>query len=221
LKTSELVEKLRQAMRPEGPSVLLDELISLFPDSPLEIPREHALPLYLKIKVRLQLMGCKLSLGNEQHDAELWRELTEVLACVRGVFTEAYGIELPEARVVSPVMEMVEAGMFVATRGEDGETYVAPNEQDPYIMTIKVTEIPSGPAPQRFRELWVGMEFPARQGVPGFDVSSTEPARDHYVVPKARALALMRARSEEAGEWFEENFVGNEFLFGTDEAVVV
>ncbi|MBI2033844.1 MAG: hypothetical protein HYT13_01970 [Candidatus Liptonbacteria bacterium] len=220
----EFIERLRRDHSPEIESTVIfaHAIGALRPNSSVEIPRERVLNFYLWVKEQFQVsVGCRLSNGEEELDELIWEELTKILALIRDVLIKEYGVELPKARVISPVLEAVEAGIFVAKKGKDGQTYVKLNEGERYDMTIRITKVPTGPAPERFRELWVGIELPARRGVTCLDVPHNTPGKDTYVVPKIRAVALMRGKSEEAATWFEENFRGKELLFITDEAEIV
>ncbi len=224
MKIKELVEKFRLADQsshlPIHFSRLAEEL-GRCADS--EVPKEQVLDLYLWVKEQFQFMGMAWSSGTPAHDDCLWEDLTDALILVRDVLVKEFGVELPEPRVVSMVTEMVEKGDLVITDGaDDGVTYVQPAGDDPFRIKIKITKVPMGRAPERFREFWVGMELPARPGVPCVDVNRATPGRKNYVVPKDRALTLLCERSPEAAKWFEDNFFRSTvFLFGADEAEVV
>ena len=223
MKIKELIERLKQADRSSHFSIYFSRLaeeVGKYDDA--EVPREQVLDLYLWVKEQLQFMGMGWSSGTPARDEHLWRHLTDALTLVHDILVKEFDVELPKPRVVSMVTEMVEMGTLVVTNGaDDGVTYVQP-AVDPCGLRIRITKIPNGSAPEHFREFWVGMELPARRGVPCVDVSREMPGKENYVVPKDRAFTLLRERSAEAAKWFEGNFGEyTSLLFGVDEAEVI
>lgn len=221
----EFAAKLARAAQAQNSSLIkmfVAELIHNISRSSALIPRERVLDAYLATKEQLQMIGCRCSTESVEHDQPLWDELTRTLALVRAILVTEYGLDLPQPRVVSPVTEAIEAGELTAVVGENGETLVVPCTADPYTIRIRITKVPDGPAPEEHRKLWVGMELPARRGIPCYDIEDApHPRAETYIVPLNRATTLLREKSELAANWFAENFRSGNLMFGADEAELV
>ena len=223
MKIKELIAKFRESEHAGRQNFFFNSITGIFEGiGDVELSEANVLDFYLEIKRQLQILGMKYSHEDSTLDESMWAELTQTLTLAHDVLVRECGAELPKPRVVSIVTEMVEMGALAVTKGEDGQEYVRPESEDhQYAMKIRITKVPMGRAPEDFRKLWVGMELPARPGVPGAEFTRIAPGRDNYVVPFKPAIGLLREKSGEAARWFEKNFSGRSFLFGTDEAEVV
>ncbi len=184
----------------------------------IEIDRQRIAKLYADFKMALQVTGATLMDGNENRDKTIYEMLTNNLAALREVLIQNFSVELPEARVVSFTTGMVEGGFFEYCRDENDVLCVRP-AKNPYNIRIKFIKTPDGPAPEEFRQKWIGCVVPARRlSNTGFDKGYNE----CYRVPTTEALAGMRQVSPEAANCLAKRFQGQEtFLFRLDEAEIV
>jgi len=173
---------------------------------------------YLSFKEELQFIGMSMGNGNEEYDKMIFDDLTEVLTALREVLVQNFPIELPPARIVSMVTEMVESGFLEECRDEDGVLRVRPNE-NPYDIRIKIIKTPAGPAPEEFRQKEIGLVLPARK------LSKTglmEGYDECYRVPKMGLIEALRQVSPEAADCLANLFPEDEaLLFHVDEAEIV
>ncbi len=93
----------------------------------IPIPKESIQDVYLSARQTLQFLG--MSQTNSVKGDPIWEAVTEILNSVRAVLIKAYGVKLPEAKVISMVSEMVESGLFKATEGPNGEVLISLPEQ--------------------------------------------------------------------------------------------
>ena len=177
---------------------------------------------HIRFYEALQFIGMSMSSGDEAYDKMLWDELTEVLAAFREVLVRNFNVELPEARVVSMVTEMVEEGFLEECCNEAGVLCVRPKEPL-YDLKIKIIKTPAGPAPREIKKKWMEVRMlPARKFQPGQSQNS-EYKEGGYKVPKLVAYEALREVSPEGADWFVENFgeFPLELLFHLDEAEIV
>lgn len=163
----------------------------------------------------LQLEGGIQLTGNDDFDKKLWDVLTKILVVLREVLIQNFQIDLPEARVISMVDEMIERGLLKEERGVDGQRYVSLNENI-YDINIKIIKKPDGPAPEEIRQKWIGLILPARKlsntGIEGYE--------ECYRVPMGEGTKALEQVSPEGAAWFIDNNFAT-FLFRLDEAEVV
>ncbi len=173
---------------------------------------------YINFRACLQFIGMRFMDGNEERDKEIFDDLTEVLAALREVIIWNFQIELPEARVVSMITEMVEGGFLEYYRDENGVLCVRPNE-NPFNIQIKIIKTPDGPAPEEFRQKEAGLVLPARR------LSKTglmEGYDECYRVPKIGFIEALRQLSSEAADCLANLFQEDKaLLFHIDEAEIV
>ena len=70
----------------------------------------------------LQFVGMRHS--SKDSDDPVWPILTRMLDALRIVLVQTYKVYLPEARVVSPVTEVIEAGLVTSTQETDGKILI-------------------------------------------------------------------------------------------------
>jgi len=179
--------------------------------------------IYALFQEVLQLIGMELSSGKPAHDQFVWEDATKALALMREVLLENYKVELPEARVRSVSEDLAEAGLVVIKTGADGEAYIYPRFKI-CDLTIRITKVPAGAAPENIRAMWVGLELPAfrfQDDPQGnlFAASSPGPAAERYAVPKTIAYGILQSVSPDGVQWFVNNFgVNGELTFDPSEA---
>jgi len=95
-------------------------------------------------------------------------------------------------------------------------------------LIIKMVKVPAGPAPEKFREAWLGLELPAKGEAfaqPEVDFTTGEMVirGKTYMVPKEAALKILEQKSPEAAQWFRIYFPPEmeHFTFGIDEVEVI
>ncbi|MBU2219520.1 hypothetical protein KJ665_00030 [Patescibacteria group bacterium] len=158
--------------------------------------------------------------GNEERDKTIYEDLTEVLAALREVIIQNFQIDLPEARVVSMTTEMVESGFLEYCRDENGVLCIRPKEPL-YDLRIKIIKTPDGPAPEEFRQKWIGFLLAARKLQAGY-VLNPGYENGGYEVLKKDALGMFRVVSPEGADQLAEIFKDSQtLLFGLDEAEIV
>jgi hypothetical protein len=158
--------------------------------------------LYEEFKQVLQFRGMAMTRGEEVYDEMIWAELTKILSAFREVFIENFQIELPKARVVSLVTEMVEAGFLEECYDDSGVLCVKPKEPL-YDLKIKIIKAPEGPAPKAFRQMAVGLVLPARR------ISNADLLKGYdfyYLVPKKEFIEALHQVSQEAADWLDDYF---------------
>jgi len=193
----------------------------------IEIEPTDVSRFYSFFREKLQLIGMSLTTGDQTHDEALWDELTKALEVFREVLVSNFHVELPTARVVSMVTDMVECEFLEGFTGKDGQLYVKPKEK-PYDLKIKIVKIPAGPAPEEIRQKWVGLILPA------YIFPRNQKQRDLYfgeipvgyeecyAVPKIEAIELLKEVFLEAAEWFINNMSSwGDFWFQLSEAEIV
>jgi hypothetical protein len=89
----------------------------------LPIPAEQAENVFLSARRALQMVG--MAQSHQGKDDPVWDITTEMLQALRTVLMATYKVELPEARVVSMVTEMVEAGLLKAEDGPDDTVLIS------------------------------------------------------------------------------------------------
>ena len=77
-------------------------------------------------------------------------------------------------------------------------------------LNIKVIKIPAGPAPEKVRKAWVGLNLLAnRTTLKGPEVDFTNDNMvfrgETYMVPTEIALEILEQKSPEAAQWFRVN----------------
>ncbi len=168
--------------------------------------------LFSRFRETLQLIGMSMTNGHPNHDEAVWEELTEVQVAFRQVLTDNYHVELPEARVVSMVEELVQSGALEQVEGENGEMCVRPKTVACEFQ-IRIVKVPGGPAPQEIREKWVGLVLPAFQPTGHLE---------HYAVPISVGLEALDKVSPEGVDWFAQHFgLTGDFHFSVSDAEVV
>jgi len=96
------------------------------------------------------------------------------------------------------------------------------------ISRIRITEVPTGPAPEDVRRCWVGMEMLAVKlptgsgGEHDFITNEAGPIRDAYAVLAQIAVQALGKRSPQAAEWFQQNLPPDlpALTFGADEVEI-
>lgn len=181
--------------------------------------------IYLWFRRELQMIGMQVSTGSVAHDNALWSELTEVLAALREVLGDGYGVQLPEMKVGSMVDDMVGAGVLERVEGGSDEPCIK-IKTDPCDLRIRITKVPEGPAPEDIRAKWVGLELPAfkksRPAGEGTERVPAEAGNEFYMVPITLGLQALATVSPEGHDWFLRHFgaLGN-FAFRAQDAEIV
>jgi len=177
--------------------------------------------LFVFFKEALQLTGMRYLDGIKERDEKLWANLTDILAVFRQILIEKFQVQLPEAKVVSPVEEMVEAGLLKETVGRNDKRFLSVNENYFDIKIRIIKEIPAGPAPEEFKKNWLKIPaLPARRLQADLERPGYE--RGCYLVPKKEGLEAFRQVCPEGADWMTQYF--DEFsplVFGLDEAEIV
>ncbi len=97
-------------------------------------------------------------------------------------------------------------------------------------LIVKVVKVPYGPAPEKFRKAWVGLNLLAKgdpfpyEG-PEYDFVANQPLnqRKALLVPVDCALERLREKSPKAAAWFSANYPPEKeyFTFGMDEVEII
>jgi hypothetical protein len=99
-----------------------------------------------------------------------------------------------------------------------------------HVTEIKVIKVPAGPAPEKIREAWVGLNLPARRTIlkgPVTDFLTDKGDMifrgESYMVPVEFALEILEKKSPEAAQWFRINCPPwmKHLTFGINEVKVV
>jgi len=91
----------------------------------------------------------------------------------------------------------------------------------PYL--VKVIKIPDGPAPEKFRKSWVGLQLPALGDNPvleqNFVTGELRKSRESILVLASSALDILEKKDPDAARWFREHMPPDMelFSFGADE----